>query len=156
MLVESRILSFGIWNSPQGICNPTNDWNGESKFHWKGFWNLQRGIQNCLGLLYYPALQLVHGARLYAEQLLLHQVFVQHCWRSIPATYMCSNLFLDHNVFLHLKVGVCPTFCNLCCYVKEEKLLPKELFDVTTKGLCVHTTFNLIQIIFFFDRCMAL
>ena len=53
---------------------------------------------------------------------------------------MCSNLFLDHNVFLHLKVGVCPTFCNLCCYVKEEKLLPKELFDVTTKGLCVHTT----------------
>ena len=53
---------------------------------------------------------------------------------------MCSNLFLDHKVFLHLKVGVCPTFCNLCCYVKEEKLLPKELFDVTTKGLCVHTT----------------
>ena len=69
---------------------------------------------------------------------------------------MCSNLFLDHNVFLHLKVGVCSTFCNLCCYVKEGKLLPEEMFDVTTKGLCVHTTFNLIQIIFFFDRCMAL
>ena len=49
--------------------------------------------------------------------------FVQHCWRSIPATYMCSNLFLDHNVFLHLKVGVSSTFCN-CCYVKEGKLLP--------------------------------
>lgn len=54
---------------------------------------------------------------------------------------ICAAIcFLDHNVFLHLKVGVCPTFCNLCCYVKEEKLLPKELFDVTTKGLCVNTT----------------
>ena len=105
-----------------------------------GIYSVEYRIQDCLGLPHYPALQLVDGARLYAEQLLLHQVFVQHCWRSIPATYMCSNLFLDHNVFLHLKVGVCSTFCNLCCYVKEGKLLPEELFDVTTKGLCVHTT----------------
>lgn len=53
---------------------------------------------------------------------------------------MCSNLFLGHNIFLHLKLGVCSTFCNLCCYVKEGELLPEELFDVTAKGLCVHTT----------------
>ena len=28
------MLSFGIQNTAQGIRNPTNDWNPESKFHW--------------------------------------------------------------------------------------------------------------------------
>ena len=32
-LKESRILCFGIRNTAQGIRNPTNDWNPESKFH---------------------------------------------------------------------------------------------------------------------------
>ena len=31
--VESRIVGFGIQNTPQRIQNPTNDWNPESKFH---------------------------------------------------------------------------------------------------------------------------
>ena len=31
--VKSGILGFGIGNTPQGIRNPTNDWNPESKFH---------------------------------------------------------------------------------------------------------------------------
>ena len=31
--VESRILGFGIRKTAQGIWNPTNDWNPESKFH---------------------------------------------------------------------------------------------------------------------------
>ena len=31
-LVESEILGFGIGNSAQGIRNPTNDWNPNSKF----------------------------------------------------------------------------------------------------------------------------
>ena len=30
LLVESRILDFGILNTVQGIWNPTNDWNLES------------------------------------------------------------------------------------------------------------------------------
>ena len=34
-LVEWRILVFGIWNTAQGIRNPTYDWNPESKFHWQ-------------------------------------------------------------------------------------------------------------------------
>ena len=33
LLVESRILGFGIRSSAQGIRNPTKDWNLESKFH---------------------------------------------------------------------------------------------------------------------------
>ena len=35
LLEESGILGFGIWNTAQGIRNPTNDWNPESKFHWQ-------------------------------------------------------------------------------------------------------------------------
>ena len=31
--MKSGILVFGIGNAPQGIRNPTNDWNPESKFH---------------------------------------------------------------------------------------------------------------------------
>ena len=31
--VESGILGFGIWNTAQGIQNPTKDWNPESKFY---------------------------------------------------------------------------------------------------------------------------
>ena len=30
LLVESRIVDFGILNTVQGIWNPTNDWNLES------------------------------------------------------------------------------------------------------------------------------
>ena len=33
-LMECEILGFGIWNTAQGIRNPTNDWYPESKFHW--------------------------------------------------------------------------------------------------------------------------
>ena len=35
LLVEWRILVFGIRNTAQGIRNPTYDWNPESKFHWQ-------------------------------------------------------------------------------------------------------------------------
>jgi len=31
--VESGILGFGIWNTAQGIGNPTKDWDPESTFH---------------------------------------------------------------------------------------------------------------------------
>ena len=33
LFVESGILGFGIRNTAQGIRNPANDWNPESKFH---------------------------------------------------------------------------------------------------------------------------
>ena len=33
LLVESRTLGFGIRNTAQGIWNPANYWNPESKFH---------------------------------------------------------------------------------------------------------------------------
>jgi len=33
LLMESEILGFGIQNTAQGIWNPTNDRNPESKFH---------------------------------------------------------------------------------------------------------------------------
>ena len=32
-ILEIGILVFGIRNSAQGIRNPTNDWNPESRFH---------------------------------------------------------------------------------------------------------------------------
>ena len=35
LLVESGILGLGIRNTAQGIRNPTNDCNPESKFHWQ-------------------------------------------------------------------------------------------------------------------------
>ena len=35
LLVESGILGFRIRNTAQGIRNPTNNWNPESKFHWQ-------------------------------------------------------------------------------------------------------------------------
>ena len=60
------ILVFGIRKSAQGIRNPTNDWNPESKFHWRGVRNpsstdkeskvqwqgiqsVESWIQDCLG-----------------------------------------------------------------------------------------------------------
>ena len=33
LLVKSGILGYGIRNTAQGIWNPANDWNLESKFH---------------------------------------------------------------------------------------------------------------------------
>ena len=33
VLVESRIMGFGIGNTAQGIRNPSIDWIPESKFH---------------------------------------------------------------------------------------------------------------------------
>ena len=41
LLVESGILGFGTQNTAQGIRNPTEEWNPESKFHWK---RLEYGI----------------------------------------------------------------------------------------------------------------
>ena len=53
LLVGSEILDFGISGLSQGIRNPANDWNLQSKFHGKGIRNSitrtrnkQRGIQN--------------------------------------------------------------------------------------------------------------
>ena len=39
---------FGILNTAQGIRNPSNDWNRESKFHRQGIPNqvLESGIRN--------------------------------------------------------------------------------------------------------------
>ena len=116
-----------------------------------GIYSVECTIQDCLGLPLIPGLTTCTWGKIIRGTIIISSSF---CARLLEIH--SSNLFLDHNVFLHLKVGVCSTFCNLCCYVKEGKLLPEELFDVTTKGLCVHTTFNLIQIVFFFDRCMAL
>ena len=45
-LVESGILGFAIWNTAQGIWNPTKDCNPESKFHWQRIRNPRCGIQN--------------------------------------------------------------------------------------------------------------
>ena len=43
LLVELKILGFGIRTTAQGIRNPTNDWNPESKFRWQrlesSIWN---------------------------------------------------------------------------------------------------------------------
>ena len=43
--MESGILALGIRNTAVGIRNPTNDWNPESKFHYK-IWKLITGIRN--------------------------------------------------------------------------------------------------------------
>ena len=57
-LVESGILGFGIRITAQGIWNPTNDWNPESKSNWQRLesstWNpestgVESRIQDCLG-----------------------------------------------------------------------------------------------------------
>ena len=46
LLVECGILGFGIWNTAQGIRNPTNDWNPVSKFQCQRIRNPVREIQN--------------------------------------------------------------------------------------------------------------
>ena len=43
--MESAILGFRIRNTSQGVRNPSNDWNPESKLTDK-CWNPERGIQN--------------------------------------------------------------------------------------------------------------
>ena len=57
-LVESGILGFGIRITAQGIWNPTNDWNPESKSNWQRLesstWNpestgVESRIHDCLG-----------------------------------------------------------------------------------------------------------
>ena len=58
LLVESGILGFGIRNTAQGIRNPTNDWNPQSKSNWERLewstWNpestgVESRIQHYLG-----------------------------------------------------------------------------------------------------------
>ena len=51
--VEFEVLGCGIRNKAEGIRNPTNDWNPESKFHWQrirktvpGIWNPRSGVQS--------------------------------------------------------------------------------------------------------------
>ena len=50
LLMESGIPGFGIRNTAQGIWNPTNDWNSESKFYWQipesGTWNPESTVRN--------------------------------------------------------------------------------------------------------------
>ena len=46
MLVEPGILGFGIRKLAQGIRNPANDWNSESKFYRQGIRNPVPGIRN--------------------------------------------------------------------------------------------------------------
>ena len=48
-LVESVILDFGIQNKAQGIQNPTNSLNPESKFHWL---NILTTNMNHLSVIY--------------------------------------------------------------------------------------------------------
>ena len=49
--MKSGSLVFGIWNTDQGIPNPINDWNPESKFHGQRL-DLESRIPNCLGFPY--------------------------------------------------------------------------------------------------------
>ena len=58
-VVESGIVDSGIRNSVQGIRNPSNGWNPESRFYWQGIWNPVDGggewlsrTQYCSGLPY--------------------------------------------------------------------------------------------------------
>ena len=44
--VESGILASGIWNTAQGIRNPTRDWNPETNFHWQRNQNPLPGTRN--------------------------------------------------------------------------------------------------------------
>ena len=46
LLVEPGILGFGIRKLAQGIRNPANDWNSESKFYRQGIRNPVPGIRN--------------------------------------------------------------------------------------------------------------
>ena len=45
-VLDCRILGFGVQNTAQGIWNPTNVWNLESKFHWQRIQKPVPGIQN--------------------------------------------------------------------------------------------------------------
>ena len=53
LLVERWILGFGIRNTAQGIWNPANNWNPESKFHWRRIQNPDPGLNlDCIGFHY--------------------------------------------------------------------------------------------------------
>ena len=56
LLVESGILGFGTQNTVQGIRNPTEEWNPESKFHSKrleyGIYGMEFIIQDGLEFPY--------------------------------------------------------------------------------------------------------
>ena len=105
-----------------------------------GIYSVECRIQDCLGLPLIPGLTTCTWGKIIRGTIIISSSFCATLLEIHSSTLCAAICFLDHNVFLHLKVGVCPTFCNLCCYVKEGKLLPEELFDVTTKGLCVNTT----------------
>ena len=58
VLLGSRILIFEFRNTTQGIRDPINDWNPESRFHWpmlelpfleSGIHSLESRIQECIG-----------------------------------------------------------------------------------------------------------
>ena len=61
LLVESGILGFGIRTTVQGIQNPTDDWNPESKFHWQrlesSIWNPES--KSALRLVKLPSLKVI-------------------------------------------------------------------------------------------------
>ena len=104
-----------------------------------GIYSVECRIQDCL-VLNTRSYNLYMGQDYKGNNIIISSSFCVTLLEIHSSNFCAAICFLDHNVFLRLKVGVCSTFCNLCCYVKEGKLLPEELFDVTTKGLCVHTT----------------
>ena len=61
LLLESGIPGLGIRNTARGIQNPTNNWNPESKVHWKisgiqylefGIHGVESRIQDCFRVRY--------------------------------------------------------------------------------------------------------
>ena len=63
--VESGILGLRIRSTAQGIRNPTNNWNPESKFHWKrsGIQYLESGIHGVESSILDCAWIPLHGGR---------------------------------------------------------------------------------------------
>ena len=124
LLRESEILCFGIRNSPQGIPNPTNDWNPESSStdkYWNsvpGIRNPQRGIQN-------PRLSRIplHGAKHRKKQSLWNKnLFLLAHKCSYEATTETFQNFVKGYIYSYN----IPTKLTVGALIPETELLRKS------------------------------
>ena len=93
LLIESDILGFGMRNTAQGIRNPTNDWNPESKFYWQilksSTWNRESTAWN-------PESKTVLDSPTWIEAIIAGfrgslSKFVEHHFDSLPHTEQTNS-----------------------------------------------------------------
>ena len=95
LLVESRVMGFGIPDSALGVQKPANNWNPESKFHWQG--NSESSSLNVKSMAWNSEFKTVldYLIRVNSFQTFFHE---DNCKYHLPVSSVsASSHFLSHH-----------------------------------------------------------